>query len=161
MAYEDPTQRQPKGDHNRRLSLGLDPDQFALEAGVTVEDLRAYERTAPDHSFDIVVAERVGKALNRLEAVLPNAQTGRQETFAGFRVEDVGQERETPDEDFVVEPDYEAEPAPGGVRPMTQRGPDGRVHATPELEEWAKAARAESDREDIARPPTPFRRVPD
>jgi hypothetical protein len=155
MAYEDPTQRQPKGDHNRRLSLGLDPDQFALEAGVTVEDLREYERTAPDDSFDIVVAERVGKALDRLEAVLPNGQTGRQETFAEYRVEDVVQERETPDEDFVV---GREEPAPGEVHPMTQRGPDGRAHATPELEEWAKT---ESDQGDAERPPTPFRRMPD
>ena len=73
----DPTQRQPKGDHNRRLSLELSPDTFAAEAGVTVEQLRGYERTSPDQTFDSEVARRVGMALDRLEQVLPNSQTGR------------------------------------------------------------------------------------
>tara|TARA_R110002020_G_scaffold2136_4_gene9764 strand:- start:1487 stop:2074 length:588 start_codon:yes stop_codon:yes gene_type:complete len=73
----EPSQRQPKGDHNRRLSLELDPETFAAEAGVTPEQLRDYERTAPDHSFDPEVARRVGLALERLEQVLPNSQTGR------------------------------------------------------------------------------------
>lgn len=73
------TERQPKGDHNRRLSLGLDPDQFAAEAGISTEQLRDYERTAPDHRFDAAVAARVGAALERLEARLPNSQTGRQD----------------------------------------------------------------------------------
>lgn len=72
----DSSARQPKGDHNRRLSLGLDPDQFALEAGVTTEALREYERTGPDHDFDGEVAQRVGAALERLEAVLPNSEAG-------------------------------------------------------------------------------------
>lgn len=69
-----PTERQPKGDHNRRLSLGLDPEQFAAAAGVTVEALREYERTGPDHDFDLVVAQRVGEALERLEHLLPNSE---------------------------------------------------------------------------------------
>lgn len=73
----NPSDRQPKGDHNRRLSLGLDPDQFAAEAGVSVEALREYERTSPDHDFDADVARRVGLALDRLEQVLPNSETGR------------------------------------------------------------------------------------
>lgn len=71
---QDPTQRQPKGDHNRRLSLGLDPDQFAAAAGITVEELRDYENTWPDHEFSPMIAERVGEALERLEAVLPNSE---------------------------------------------------------------------------------------
>jgi hypothetical protein len=70
----DPSQRQPKGDHNRRLALGLDPDVFALEAGVTVEDLRQYELTSPDQEFDLEVARRVGYALERLEANPPPTQ---------------------------------------------------------------------------------------
>ena len=70
----DPSERQPKGDHNRRLSLGLDPDQFAAEAGISVEELRDYERTAPDHTFSPMIAERVGAALDRLERVLPNSE---------------------------------------------------------------------------------------
>ena len=78
MVYpNDPSERQPKGDHNRRLSLGLDADAFAAEAGVTVEALREYEMTAPDHDFDVEVAQRVGEALERLEAILPNSETGR------------------------------------------------------------------------------------
>lgn len=87
MSFEDPTRRQPKGDHNRRLSLGLDPDDFAAEAGVTTEELREYERTAPDHRFDPSVAARVGNALDRLEKVLPNSQTGRQEPASGTEME--------------------------------------------------------------------------
>lgn len=70
----DPTQRQPKGDHNRRLSLGLDPEQFASAAGITVEELREYEGTWPDHEFSPMIAQRVGDALERLEAVLPNSE---------------------------------------------------------------------------------------
>jgi hypothetical protein len=37
----DPTEREPKGDHNRRLSLGLDLDAFAAEAGVTTLEREA------------------------------------------------------------------------------------------------------------------------
>ncbi len=70
----DPTERQPKGDHNRRLSLGLDPEQFAAAAGISVDELREYENTSPDHQFSPMIAERVGEALERLEAVLPNSE---------------------------------------------------------------------------------------
>lgn len=71
---------QPKGDHNRRLSLGIDPDQFAAEAGITTEQLRDYERTSPDHDYDPGVALKVTQALDRLEQNLPNLQNGRGET---------------------------------------------------------------------------------
>lgn len=74
MTQVPPTMREPKGDHNRRLSLGLEPDDFAREAGVTVDQLRDYERTAPDHDFDLDVARRVGEALDRLEANPPPTQ---------------------------------------------------------------------------------------
>ena len=75
MAFPiDPNQRQPKGDHNRRLALGLEPDVFAREAGVTLEQLRQYELTGPDQDFDLEVAERVGVALERLEANPPASQ---------------------------------------------------------------------------------------
>jgi transcriptional regulator with XRE-family HTH domain len=73
----DPARRQPKGDHNRRIAMGLDLDQFAAEAGVTPEALRDYETTSPDHDFDLEVAQRVGYTLERLETVLPNSETGR------------------------------------------------------------------------------------
>ncbi|MDB5615069.1 MAG: hypothetical protein JWQ22_2722, partial [Devosia sp.] len=53
----DPSNRSPKGDHNRRLALGIVPDVFALEAGVTTESLRQYEATSPDHDFDVYVAD--------------------------------------------------------------------------------------------------------
>jgi hypothetical protein len=69
-----PSAREPKGDHNRRLSLGMDPDVFANEAGVTAEALREYEETGPDHPFDLEVARRVGEALERLEADPPRTQ---------------------------------------------------------------------------------------
>ncbi|MHA6692071.1 hypothetical protein [Devosia sp. A449] len=70
----DPSRRNPKGDHNRRIALGLDLDQFAAEAGVSPEDLRHYETTSPDDDFDVDVAWRVGKALARLEAHPPTSQ---------------------------------------------------------------------------------------
>lgn len=68
------TDRQPKGDHNRRLALGLDADAFAAEAGITAEELRQYEETWPGHEFDIEVARRVGAALERLERNPPPSQ---------------------------------------------------------------------------------------
>jgi hypothetical protein len=71
---DDPTEREPKGDHNRRLALGMDPEAFAAEAGITVEALREYELTGPDHRFDVAVARRVGEALERLEADPPASQ---------------------------------------------------------------------------------------
>lgn len=74
MTQVHPSMREPKGDHNRRLSLGLDPDVFAREAGVSVEDLRAYELTSPDQDFDLEIAARVGEALDRLEANPPPTQ---------------------------------------------------------------------------------------
>jgi hypothetical protein len=70
----NPADRQPKGDHNRRLALGLDPEVFAAEAGISVKALRDYEETAPDQDFDANVAERIGAALERLEADPPPSQ---------------------------------------------------------------------------------------
>lgn len=75
--YTSDAPLQPKGAHNRRLSLGLDPDRFAAEAGITTEQLRDYERTGPDHDFDLDVARRVTETLDRLERHMPNHQTGR------------------------------------------------------------------------------------
>jgi hypothetical protein len=49
-------------------------DQFAAAAGITVEELREYENTWPDHEFSPMIAERVGEALERLEARLPNSE---------------------------------------------------------------------------------------
>ncbi|WP_375450706.1 hypothetical protein [uncultured Devosia sp.] len=124
MAYEPPTQRQPKGDHNRRLSLGLDPDDFAAEAGITTEQLRDYERTSPDHRFDAAVAQRVGETLERLEAVLPNSQTGRQHTAGEATPDDVGQAPPTEDPSNQAaprDPRYTAaasDGAPSTIRPM-------------------------------------------
>lgn len=70
----DPSQREPKGDHNRRIALGLDIDRFAQEAGVTPDALHTYEASGPDSDFDIYVAQLVGEALERLEANPPATQ---------------------------------------------------------------------------------------
>jgi hypothetical protein len=59
--------RQPKGDHNRRVALGLDAEDFARRAGITAEELHEYEFTSPDRSFDPEVAARVGEALEDIE----------------------------------------------------------------------------------------------
>ena len=72
--YVPPAMREPKGDHNRRLSLGMEPEKFAAAAGITVDELRRYELTGPDSTFDLDVAERVGLALERLEATPPSSQ---------------------------------------------------------------------------------------
>lgn len=64
----DPALREPKGDHNRRLALGLDPEIVAAQAGITVDQLRKYEMTGPDGDFDVVIAHAVGAALERLKA---------------------------------------------------------------------------------------------
>jgi DUF2934 family protein len=66
--------RQPIGDHNRRLSLGVDIEQFAAEAGVSRDALRGYELTPAGSAFDLQIAERVGAALDRLEANPPPTQ---------------------------------------------------------------------------------------
>jgi len=70
----DPREREPKGDHNRRLALGLDLDQFAAEAGVSPEQLKKYEMSLPDDNYDLDVAQKVGAALERLEAAPPPSQ---------------------------------------------------------------------------------------
>jgi len=70
----DPADREPKGDHNRRIALGLDQDAFAREAGITLQELHGYEATGPDEDFDLEVARRVGTALERLEANPPPSQ---------------------------------------------------------------------------------------
>ena len=71
---DDPSQRQPKGDHNRRLALFLEPEVLAAEAGITEEALRDYERTPPDGKFDVDVGRRVGEALERFEAATPTTE---------------------------------------------------------------------------------------
>ena len=74
--YTADADNQPKGGHNRRLALGIDPDDFAAEAGITTEQLRDYERTSPDHDFDREVARRVTATLDRLERTHPNMGEG-------------------------------------------------------------------------------------
>jgi transcriptional regulator with XRE-family HTH domain len=73
----NPNERSPKGDHNRRLSLGISADEFAATAGVSSEALRHYEFANVDDAPDPDVAERVGRALERLEAsVRPKVNNG-------------------------------------------------------------------------------------
>jgi transcriptional regulator with XRE-family HTH domain len=69
MAFPaNPNERSPKGDHNRRLSLGLDADEFAATAGVSIDELKHYEFADTEEIYDASVAARVGEALERLEA---------------------------------------------------------------------------------------------
>ena len=63
--------RQPKGDHNRRLALGLEMDEFAAQAGVTADELREYEQTWPDHDFDLDVARRIGAGVAAAQDQVP------------------------------------------------------------------------------------------
>ena len=73
----DPHDRSPKGDHNRRLALGLEIEELAFHAGVSVDEVRDYEFTPPDHEFDPLIADRIGTALERLEAAIePKVDNG-------------------------------------------------------------------------------------
>jgi hypothetical protein len=71
---QDPHDRMPRGDKNRRISLGIDRDEMAAFVGVTAEQLHDYEFTQPDKHFDVDVARRVGIILDRLEATSPHAE---------------------------------------------------------------------------------------
>jgi hypothetical protein len=64
----NPHKRLPRGDLNRRLSLGMTLDEMAAEANVTPEKLREYEHTNPAAHFNTGVARLVGEALERLES---------------------------------------------------------------------------------------------
>lgn len=75
MSSVDDARREPKGDHNRRLSLGMDPDRFADLAGISVEELRRYELTSPDQDYDRAIAARVAVTLDQLEGNPPPSQS--------------------------------------------------------------------------------------
>jgi hypothetical protein len=64
----DPGDRVPRGDKNRRIALGIGVAEMAALARVSREALHDYEFTQPDHHFDLAVAERIGRTLERLEA---------------------------------------------------------------------------------------------
>ena len=64
----DPHNRLPRGDKNRRLSLGVSNEEMAATVGITVEELHEYEHTQPDRRFSLEIARRVGAALERFEA---------------------------------------------------------------------------------------------
>jgi hypothetical protein len=64
----DPHDRMPRGDKNRRISLGIDRDAMAAMIGITTEQLHDYEFTQPDKHFDVEIAQQVGATLERLEA---------------------------------------------------------------------------------------------
>ncbi len=64
----NPHERSPKGDHNRRLSLGLEADEFAATAGISPQELKHYEFADVDEISDPLVAQKIGRALEELEA---------------------------------------------------------------------------------------------
>lgn len=73
----NPLERSPKGDHNRRLSLGLDADEFAATAGISVEELKHYEFADTEEIDDPEIAAKVGRALEQLEAnIAPKVDNG-------------------------------------------------------------------------------------
>ena len=69
MTYpHDPHKRLPRGDKNRRLSLGASRDEAAAALGITAEQLRQYEFTQPDRGFSPTLAGRIGALLEAMEA---------------------------------------------------------------------------------------------
>jgi transcriptional regulator with XRE-family HTH domain len=54
-------------DRRRRMELGLSLDDFAIEAGISPNQLHDYESTAPGGRVDANVVLCVGEALDRLE----------------------------------------------------------------------------------------------
>lgn len=61
----------PSRDQMRRVSLGIEPEAFAAEAGISVAELGDYERRTHGEDFDIEVARLIGIALDRLEQSPP------------------------------------------------------------------------------------------
>ena len=72
--FNSAERHQPKGDHNRRVALGMDIEVFAAEAGLTRDQVHDYEFATIDHGFDEDVARRYQAALERLEANPPASQ---------------------------------------------------------------------------------------
>lgn len=73
----DPHERLPRGDKNRRISLGVTREEMASAAGITVEQLHEYEHTQPDRRFSFSIARRVGVALETFEATrVPRVYNG-------------------------------------------------------------------------------------
>ena len=81
----NPAERSPKGDHNRRLSLGIDTEDFARAAGITVEELHQYESTGPDQEFVPGIAQVVGETLEALEARIKPAVDNGPAPSPGYR----------------------------------------------------------------------------
>jgi transcriptional regulator with XRE-family HTH domain len=125
----NPADRQPKGDHNRRLSLGLSPEQFAEAAGVSVEALRDYELTGPDQAFDVAVAAKVAEALQRLEKLIPNSEA------AGVNIDLHGRSR-----DEVLRDDALEERVRDTAYRLWEEG--GRIEGR-DHEYWYRAVKAE------------------
>jgi transcriptional regulator with XRE-family HTH domain len=62
-----PPVRSAASDRRRRMELGLSLDDFAIEAGISPNQLHDYESTAPGGRVDANVVLCVGEALDRLE----------------------------------------------------------------------------------------------
>lgn len=58
----------PAEDRNRRERLGLSVDDLAAAAEIDSASLVAYEQTNAGSEPDLVVRQKVGEALTRLEA---------------------------------------------------------------------------------------------
>jgi len=158
----DPLERSPKGDHNRRLSLGVDPDVFADAAGISTEELRRYELTGPDQHFDPAIAQRVGGALDKFEATVePKVANGArpQSVAAVARVSEALRSPEFVDRLAVADPDFAAQLVStelAAIDPAIQLASFGE-RARGSLREivvgWRGAGDGEAQQEVIAIPP--------
>lgn len=60
--------RSPASDRDRREQLGISADDFAARAGITPQELTAYEQTKSEADGNPTIAMKVGDALDRLES---------------------------------------------------------------------------------------------
>lgn len=136
---QNPSTRQPKGDHNRRLALGMDIEVFAAEAGLTQDQAHEYEMTSPDHSFDEDVAQRYGAALERMEANPPSTQIVQNSTVIQPNSASTDLP-ESPDPQAPAFKDGELPKAADQPAPVRSAGPEGMRDGPPGWDETDQAS---------------------
>lgn len=62
------TDRAPSADRERREQLGLSVDDLAARAGISAEELSAYEHAKSEADANPTVAMKIGDALDAFES---------------------------------------------------------------------------------------------
>ena len=67
------TDRAPASDRDRRERLGVSVDDLAAKAGISPEELVAYEQASSEEDAVLSIAFKVGDALDELERGEPES----------------------------------------------------------------------------------------